>query len=267
MVTPNRLRYLESLARELSVQSTRVRDLIGDAHWLSDGRHKEALLAELLRRHVPTGVHVSSGFIVSPFDDSRCSTEQDILLIDTLIEQPVFTQNGLAITFPRNVLATISVKTKLQNKETCDAIKGLHSAHDIIQNESQPVDVWFGAYFFGPSPEVDNKQGKLYEYVRESLKLGTDEEIDPRCIHLLATADRYACRFQHQNRQDNLASDTRVSAFDCGETSTSFFLAHLLDHIANRRGVPDSQFLDSLDVVETTAFDSHIDIRHPSEDS
>src|SRR4051794_17511886 len=45
---PNRQRYLVSLAEELYAQANRVRDLIGDAHWLSDGHHKEYLLIDLL---------------------------------------------------------------------------------------------------------------------------------------------------------------------------------------------------------------------------
>jgi len=38
--------YLGSWAAELGARQNRVRMLIGDAHWLSDGHHKEAILRE-----------------------------------------------------------------------------------------------------------------------------------------------------------------------------------------------------------------------------
>ena len=48
MITARPQSYLESLAAELQSQSERVRSLIGSAHWLHDGRHKEHLLAEVV---------------------------------------------------------------------------------------------------------------------------------------------------------------------------------------------------------------------------
>ena len=89
MVQPNRERYLRSLADELSAQSLRVRDLIGDRHWLTDGTHKEFLLAEIIRRHVPGAHIVARGFIISPFGTDACSRELDILIVDTSSEAPV----------------------------------------------------------------------------------------------------------------------------------------------------------------------------------
>ena len=83
-ITPER--YLRSLADELRAQSQRVRDLIGDAHWLTDGFHKEFLLAEIIRRHLP-GSHIAGrGFVVSPSHLEVRSREQDILVVDTSCE-------------------------------------------------------------------------------------------------------------------------------------------------------------------------------------
>jgi len=65
-MVPNRNRYLASLSAELRAQATRVRDLIGDRHWLSDGHHKEYLLKDMLARHVPSSVAVSRGFVTHP---------------------------------------------------------------------------------------------------------------------------------------------------------------------------------------------------------
>ena len=94
---PNRLQYLRSLADELRSQANRVRDLIGGAHWLSEGTHKEILLVELIKRHLPAGMIAARGFLVNDTDHSIVSKEQDILIVDTLAEAPMFKQGGLVL--------------------------------------------------------------------------------------------------------------------------------------------------------------------------
>jgi hypothetical protein len=95
----SKMDYFLSLAEELNSQASRVHQLIGSAHWGQDGRHKEALLRELIRRHSPASVLVTSGFLVSPNNVEVRSLEQDILLIDTSTEAPLFNQADLAIVF------------------------------------------------------------------------------------------------------------------------------------------------------------------------
>src|SRR5688572_9178491 len=102
--------YLRSLSTELTAQADRVRHLIGDRHWLHEGRHKEHLLGEVLRRHLPATATASTGFVVSP-TQAICSREQDLLVLDCSAEAPVFSQGGLTIAFPQTVLASISIKT------------------------------------------------------------------------------------------------------------------------------------------------------------
>ena len=57
----NPLSYLAISSQELEARAQRVRTLIGDAHWLSDGNHKEALLREFLRRYLPPELVITMG--------------------------------------------------------------------------------------------------------------------------------------------------------------------------------------------------------------
>src|SRR3712207_1006807 len=107
-VLPQRFRYLASISEELLSQANRVRDLIGDRHWFSDGHHKEQLLASVLRRHLPADIIVSRGFVIDAVDPGGCSKEQDILVVDAHREAPIFRQGDLVICFPRTILAAIS---------------------------------------------------------------------------------------------------------------------------------------------------------------
>lgn len=71
--------YYRSLSQELDALKGRVRYLIEDHHWLTDGEWKESVLRAVLRRHLPATVGVGRGFIVGPRGPS---TQIDVLLYD-----------------------------------------------------------------------------------------------------------------------------------------------------------------------------------------
>jgi len=99
MVVPKPRDYLTSLHFELHHQANRVRNLIGDRHWWSDGKHKESLVAGVLARHLPAGYIVETGFVVHPADDSLVSKELDIMVVDYGEDAPLLSQFGFSICF------------------------------------------------------------------------------------------------------------------------------------------------------------------------
>ena len=113
--------YLESWSKELHSRADRVRQLIGDAHWLSDGHHKEAILREFLRRYLPVHVQVSRGFIRRALTDD-CSPEVDILIADLMANQPFFNEGDLLVVSPSSVIAHMEIKTKFGKSELLDAL-------------------------------------------------------------------------------------------------------------------------------------------------
>jgi hypothetical protein len=151
---PNRTRYVESLGQELQSQSNRVRDLIGDRHWPSDGFHKEFVLKSVLERHVPDGYLVSRGFLIDPLDDF-VSTEQDLLILDVTSDSLPFNQGGLTISFPSSVAASLSVKTGFISTAVEDSFAGLMSLASVWKRVASSAVPWLGAFFF------DNDTSKL----------------------------------------------------------------------------------------------------------
>ena len=117
--------YLESWGLELTARQNRVRLLIGDAHWLSDGHHKEAILREFLQRYLPSEVVCSTGFIRAATPEKRCSPEVDILVYSGRVHLPYFSEGGISIVDPASVLANIEVKSSfrdgLNNSDQCSA--------------------------------------------------------------------------------------------------------------------------------------------------
>jgi hypothetical protein len=123
-------RYLKSLADELNVQETRVRDLIGSSHWLSDGHHKEYLLAGLIGRHLPAEFRHRRAFVVDASDGS-CSKEIDLALLDDTRGLPIFDQGGLAVVLVQSVCAAVTVKTTLSKVNVKDAVANLASVRRL----------------------------------------------------------------------------------------------------------------------------------------
>ena len=58
MVDQDIKKFYESVTAELMSVKDRVRNLIGNAHWLSDGRYKEAILKTIIGRFLPSGYSI-----------------------------------------------------------------------------------------------------------------------------------------------------------------------------------------------------------------
>lgn len=257
-VLPNWYRYLTSLAGELHSQATRVRDLIGDSHWLSDGHHKEYLLRGLLERHLPVGMMAARGFAVSSQDDNLRSTEQDILVVDVSQEAPLFSQGGLVVAFPRTIRAAVSVKTTLDNETVADTVAGLNIVRNVCKDEIDPRTIWCGGYFFEVDPTPARNPSLVTGYVRKgmadkpAIKPITPREHPHPCgPDMLCSAKSLAFRLDHGHATgESTASLPRLVGHECGDLATALFLAGLLDHLARCRGLTDSDFGRFADVAE-----------------
>ena len=235
-----------------------MRDLIGDAHWLSDGHHKEYLLKGLLNRHIPGQLIASRGFVVSSRNDGLRSTEQDILIVDVSQEAPLFNQGGLVIAFPRTVRAAISVKTTMDSKSVKDSVDGLNILRNVCKDEADPRSVWCGAYFFEVGDTVQKNPSLVAGYVRDAANnqpvqtpLRIFDHPHPSAPDMFCSACQLAYRVEHgQGLDDQTMTPSRITGYTCGELATAFFLAGLLDHVALSRGLTDSDFSRFADVVE-----------------
>lgn len=249
-------RYLESISQELLSQATRVRDLIGDRHWLSDGHHKEYILGTVLRRHLPAATLVSRGFVVSPHESDLCSNEQDLLVIDISKEAPLFHQADLAVCFPRTVMAAISVKSTLGSDEVIDVVKGLNSVRTVARDDIQPRSIWCGGFFFETNNAVKNDPKKVYEYLDAGIRtspvsapiLGSPHP-HPIGPDVLCAARDLLFRVDYgSDLESDVPSRIKFFGHRCGGLATAFFVAQILDHIATMRGLRDSNFSDFADL-------------------
>ena len=83
------LEYHKSIASEFKAYQNRVRNLIGNKHWGEEGRYKEIILMNYLKRVLPKNVSVGTGFVQG---NNNLSTQIDIIIYDNTF--PVLFSEG-----------------------------------------------------------------------------------------------------------------------------------------------------------------------------
>lgn len=122
--------YLRSLTGETEALKNRVRYLIEDAHWQTDGEWKESVIRQILRRYLPASVSVCRGFVVTA---NRSSNQLDILICDS--SKPVLFRDGdLAFVSPDAVMGVIEVKSRVSPTQFARAAEKLGEDTRIIRS-------------------------------------------------------------------------------------------------------------------------------------
>jgi len=131
--------FQKSINKELIIVKDRVRNLIGSAHWGEDGRHKESVLKNVIKRFLPNNISVGTGFVISKRGAEFKQTNQiDIILYDN--NYPVlFSDGDFIITTPKNVVAIIEVKTKVRNSELSSIIRKSTENGNLIGSEHNKI--------------------------------------------------------------------------------------------------------------------------------
>ncbi|MDH7578310.1 MAG: hypothetical protein QHH75_10955 [Bacillota bacterium] len=147
----NLINYHRSIARELEATKNRVRDLIGNLHWQSDGEHKEAVLRKALRNYLPENVLVGKGFVCYKSGIPQTSKQLDILIVSK--SRPTLFKDGeFVIVTPDAVKAIVEVKTKISSRdELLGALKKLGEDAQRIRNEKNDCrceNCWAGLFIY-----------------------------------------------------------------------------------------------------------------------
>ena len=103
----NIVEFHKSISGELESIKNRVRNLIGDKHWLSDGKYKEDVLRNVISRFLPKIFSVGTGFILT--NEKELSTEIDIIIYENA-KPLLFSQGDFVIVTADSVRAIIEVK-------------------------------------------------------------------------------------------------------------------------------------------------------------
>lgn len=234
--------YLTSLAGELLSQTDRVRNLIGARHWLSDGQHKESILLSVLDRHLPSGILARRGFILNPDDPRSISREQDVLVVDTFAEAPVFSRGDFVVALSSSVVAAISVKTTMTSTTTRDTCDVLGSARNVDPIRFADGRMWSGGFFYQASQAIGASPSKARAQIMKACgKPGNGEGKAP--TNLSGLPDLLCAAPDLIFRPKDVGTDeTSILGFRVERLAVAVFLGALLDHIRALRTNTRSDF-------------------------
>lgn len=227
--------FLQSLNNELVSQASRVRNLIGDAHWLSDGQHKESLISGVVSRFIPDSYKVSSGFGINTSTISELSKELDVTILDQKYDSPILDQFGFSVAAFESIAGVISVKSALTKKSLLDSIENLASVAGPTKHLEVSRRCCLTTFFFDDDIDCESK-GKL-------IKKWCDQEPEflqqlalvanfPFC--LASTSDLFM-RFRPVETSSQ-EPEMQVCVYRCPGLAFAHFVTFLQNSLALRRG-------------------------------
>jgi hypothetical protein len=122
-------RYTASYIESFTTAKNRIFNLLHRQQQAS-GIFREGLLKDFFRALLPANVAVDSGFIYA-FDLLPPSGQLDILIWDSGRHAPVFRSSDFVIVPPESVIAVLSVKSNLQNRDIDSGLCNLLSITPI----------------------------------------------------------------------------------------------------------------------------------------
>lgn len=159
------VKYHQDISKEFESTKDQIRHLIGDAHWLSDGEHKEAILRKMLKSKLPDSLRVGNGF----FCDRTGPSKQLDILITNINTPTLFREKDFVIVTSDCVKAIIEVKTNVASqKPLTEYLTKL--ADDIERVRKQTPDAWTGLFVFEDPLDTCNQSTTITRKLNDLLK-------------------------------------------------------------------------------------------------
>lgn len=156
----NNVRYQQSIAAEFSALKDRVKFFIENRHNGEEGRFKEIILMNFLKRVLPDNVGVGTGFVKN--ENGDISTQIDIIVYKKH-DPKFFSEGDFVILMPDSVLGIIEVKSKVTPQVLCgrsrfghDVMSTIDKCHyngEIIGNRN----IFNGIFSFDKNMSFNNR--------------------------------------------------------------------------------------------------------------
>lgn len=213
--------YYHSVTLELDALKSRIRHLIADRHWLTDGEWKESVLRTVLRRHMPSTTGVGRGFIIS---QSSVSSQIDVLLYNT--ERPILHRDGdLVFVTPDAVRGIIEVKATLRRQETVEILEKLANNAMLVPGAASKVFLGLFSYEAELGQNGD-------AFLRDALRTAAAGDEHRAVNHVCAGWCMFAkYRAHHPFFQDEMK---RWFTYQVDRLAPGYFVANALESLVGQ---------------------------------
>jgi len=208
---PNYMEYQQSISNELISIKNRVRNFIDDRHWGEDGRYKEIILSEMLKRHLPKNVSVGTGFVVN---QENISTQIDIIIYDS--KYPLMFEQGDFVIVPsESVIGIVEVKSSLDVSKAKIAVE---KAAENVRIIDKPI--FNGIFAFDNDVNFNNFNMELKNIIKNS-----NGQVNYICF-----GKDYFLRFwKDENQSDRI--EQHYSIYKLQDLAFGYFISNLVEYV------------------------------------
>lgn len=210
------LNFQKSISNELRDIQDRVRNLIGSAHWDSDGTYKEAILKNVLKRFLPANLGIGTGFIVKKFGNNAIVSPQiDIIIYDKTYPL-LFSEGDFIIVTQKNVRGILEVKTTLDQSNLRKVISDANRMSDFID-----PPIFYGIFAYKNACGLHDNS-VFRELIIESNGI----------INHLSLGEDIFIKFWHKDRphpDTDCGDKSFYSIYQLNGLSFSYFISNLLE--------------------------------------
>lgn len=209
--------FHKSTTDELDIIKDRVRNLIGHSNWAEEGRYKESILRNVIKRFIPKSLIIGTGFIVkSSNKEYECSKQIDIIIFDS--SHPIlFNEGDFYIVTPNSVKAIIEVKTNIENQDLTKTIKNINEVGQFLSTNGSQRSIFNGIFSF----EGYNNSRSLEEQIKQKIKDGDYHKYHVN--HISLNKDIFIKYWPSKI----------FSVYKIKNLSFSFFISNLMYHIVD----------------------------------
>lgn len=213
--------YYQSLAAELESLKNRVRNLIHDSHWLTDGEWKESVLRSILIRNMPETARIGRGFIVTQHNSS---TQIDVLIYRH--DTPVFFRDGdLVFIPPEGVLGVVEVKTSVDATSLEEALLKLVQMRRKIESTLNK-GLLFGLFAY-EAGKISNQT-----VLKKLKKVCTSQK---GVIDLICLGDSKFVKWWENNPNGDSGEYGKWHSYKLSGLAPGYFIHNALMHISRER--------------------------------
>ena len=222
---PKYLDYQLSIAQEFKAYENRVRFLIDDANWGEEGRYKEIILMNYLKRNLPQGFSVGTGFVKNNLGE--ITGQADIIIYKNTY--PLFFSEGdFIICNSDSVVGIIEVKTRISPSTIVDVIKKSNNNGKIIINKSSKK-IFNGIFCYNIDGNIETYKDNI-----EKIELENSRVLQKEVINNIALGDFHMITLSaYSEHQKNLNGYLSYNIFNLDFSNKglafSYFLSNLLD--------------------------------------
>jgi len=222
--------YHKSIGFELNSSKDRIRDLIGNAHWLTDGEHKESILRKVISSFAPETFRIGQGFVCYPDSQppsTKSSTQIDIL-ITSKFHPTLYKDSDLHLVTPDTVHAIAEVKTELQQGENLRGVlrKLSSEVKRIRTNSRNVVPCWAGLFVYDAGNIGDENLLKALQEITEDLH---------STINCVAIGRQLFARFWPLGHPDSgLENVPMWHSYELDNLAQPYFISNLISHLSPR---------------------------------